>query len=109
MAGVARFSGLYFELCLWLEAVDNVCRCRAEIEECEDADASKMQARPNFVPIDQLPSFIGKKARTQTPAELPLTSVSNMFLHWSGRKTVHVQHAARLQQIAEQHVIDECP
>lgn len=32
------------------------------IEECEDADASKMQARPNFVHIDQLPAFIGKKA-----------------------------------------------
>jgi hypothetical protein len=39
------------------------CRCRADIEECEDADASKMQARPNFVSIDQLPSFVGKKAR----------------------------------------------
>lgn len=36
---------------------------RSEIEECEDADASKMQARPNFVPIDQLPSFVGKKVR----------------------------------------------
>jgi Replication protein A OB domain len=73
VAGVARFSGLYSELCLWLEEADNGCRCRAEIEECEDADASKMQARPNFVPIDQLPSFIGKKARTTSVADMPLT------------------------------------
>jgi hypothetical protein len=74
VAGVARFSGLYSELCLWLEEADNGCRCRAEIEECEDADASKMQARPHFVPIDQLPSFIGKKARTTSVADMPLTS-----------------------------------
>jgi hypothetical protein len=72
------------------------CCCRAEIEVCEDADASKMQARPNFVPIDQLPSFIGKKARTTSLADTPLISSSSVCPRW-GCNTEHVLHGARLQ------------
>lgn len=36
------------------------------IEECADADASKMQARLALVPIDQLASFITKKVPCNT-------------------------------------------
>ena len=36
---------------------------RSAIEESEDQDVGKMQAKLNIVPIDQLPGFVGKKVR----------------------------------------------
>jgi len=36
-------------------------RGRSEIEECADADASRMQARLTYVPIGSLPGYTGKR------------------------------------------------
>ena len=38
-------------------------RRRSIIEESEDQDASRMQAKLDFVPIDQLAKYIGNKVR----------------------------------------------
>ena len=37
--------------------------CSGDIEECEDQDGAKMQAKLQLVPIGQLAKFAGKKVR----------------------------------------------
>ena len=37
--------------------------CRSSIEESEDQDASRMQAKLTFVPIDQMATYISNKVR----------------------------------------------
>ena len=46
--------------------------CRAEIEECEDQDSSRMQAKLDFVPISQLSAFVGRKVRLSPSTKIVL-------------------------------------
>lgn len=41
---------------------------RSEIEECADADASRMQARLSYVSIAALPGYTSKRLLARTPS-----------------------------------------
>lgn len=51
------------------------------IEESEDQDSSRMQAKMSFVPIDQLASYITNKVRRQRPRH-PLKTGSPAPINW---------------------------
>ena len=46
------------------------CQCRSVIEESEDQDVSRMQAKMNFVSIDQLAPYVNNKVSTPSPPPL---------------------------------------
>lgn len=50
-----RYSGTRCDYCINFDM-------GSRIEECEDQDVSKMEAKADYVSIDNLPSFVGKKA-----------------------------------------------
>ena len=41
--------------------------CRADVEECTEVDASQMTAKLEYVPIDRLERYVGKKVRAVKP------------------------------------------
>ena len=56
--------------------------CRSEIEECADADVSRMQARLSYVSIAALPGYTSKRLLVRTRSSCLHPACSRWPLHW---------------------------